>query len=512
MDTKILKHDIFTEECVFSDNAEVAIDTDFTLPDYYGEIKKILKCRAMPRIASKGVNGEEFSVDGAVEINLIYTDEQNNICSYTYLVPFNKSFDLKEDCSEASYTVTTKTVYMNCRALSVRKVDIHGAISVDVNINKICHDEVISDADGGGIEVLCDIAPATVPIGIGEKNLFIEEEFSLGDGQPDISCILRYDATPRVEECKIIGNKTMVKGKIRLLALYIAKGSMRPEQIEKIIPFSQLIDVEGINDDCECDCKAEIAFCELKARSLSEDENRNLLFTAKLNVCTNVFCNNDLPIIRDAYSTSNVLSAQSKTVSFKKIEEKIFETFYAKKALEFSDGAIGTVVDFWCETSTNACKIENKTLIVPGTVTVCGIICDTEGTYNYYERPVDFEYKYNLTCNAENPSCDFSISVVNTSYTITSATCIEIKLELCVSAVVYGHRDINLITDIMIDEGSSNHTENDSGVVVYFPETNESIWEIAKRYNSVVGEIKELNLITEDTVNATKGLIIPIKQ
>ena len=78
--------------------------------------------------------------------------------------------------------------------------------------------------------------------------------------------------------------------------------------------------------------------------------------------------------------------------------------------------------------------------------------------------------------------------------------------------MVYGHRDINLITDIIIDEGSSNHTENDSGVVVYFPETNESIWEIAKRYNSVVGEIKELNLITEDTVNASKGLIIPIKQ
>lgn len=512
MDAKILKHDIFTEESVFKDSAEVSVDTDFTLPDYYGEIKKILKCKAVPRIASKGINGEEFVIDGATEINFIYIDEENNICSYTYLIPFNKSFALKNDCSDASFSITAKTSYMNSRALSVRKVDIHGAISVEVNIHKIQKDTVVCDADGGGIETLCTTVPATVPIGVGEKNLFVEEDFSLGDGQSDIGCILRYDATPRVDECKIIGNKAMVKGKIRLLALYIAKDLAKTEQLEKIIPFSQLIEIENINDDCECDCKAEIAFCELKSRSFGEDENRNLLFTAKLNVAVNVFCNNDLSVIKDAYSVANTLSTQNKNICFKRIEEKIQETFYAKKSLEFSDGEVGSVVDFWCEVNTNSCKIEDKTLSVLGTVSVCGIICDLEGTYNYYERPVDFEYKYNLTCDAAKPSCNFSISIVNTSYTITSATSIEVKLELLVSAVIYGHREMNLITDIIIEDKILARETEDSGVVVYFPEIKESIWDIAKRYNSQVCEIKELNLLTEDEVTAAKGLIIPVKQ
>ena len=323
MDAKILKHDIFTEECILSESAEVAVDTDFTLPDYFGEIKKILKCKAVPRIASKALNSDEVVIDGAVEISFIYVDNDNNICSYTYLIPFNKTFPIKCECAKPTFSVSAKTSYMNCRALSVRKVDIHGAINLEVKAFEIIKDAVVCDADGGGIEVLRDTVPATVPIGIGEKNLFIEEDFSLGEGQADIGVVLRYEATPRVEECKIIGNKAKVMGKIRVLALYLARNGTKTEQVEKIIPFSQLVEIENINDDCECECKVEIAFCELKSRVFGDEENRNLLFTAKLTLTINAFCNNDLTVIKDAYSTQNPLLTTAKNICFKRIEEKI---------------------------------------------------------------------------------------------------------------------------------------------------------------------------------------------
>ncbi len=512
MDAKILKHDIFTEECIFSETAEVSVDTDFTLPDYYGEIKKILKCKAVPRIASKAINSDELIIDGATEINFIYIDGDNKICSYTYLIPFNKVLELKNESQGANILVSAKTSYMNCRALSVRKVDVHGAICLETKVLKIGKEEVVCDADGGGVEVLRETIPATVPIGVGEKNLFIEEDFALGEGQEDIGVILRYDATPRVEECKIIGNKAKVLGKIRIMALYLATNGTKTEQIEKIIPFSQILDIDNVNEDCECDCKVEIAFCELKQRSMGEEENRSLLFTAKLNVTINAFCNNDLPVIKDAYSVSCNLLPQSKTIHFKKIEEKITETFYAKKTLEFSDGEIGSIVDIWCDVNANSYKIENKTLTLLGTVTVSGIIRDIEGTYNYYERPVDFEYKYTLTSNLSNPSANLSVSIANTAYTITSATSVEVKLELVVSAAIYEHKDITLITDICLEEKTGDNSSEQSGVVIYFPEAKESLWEIAKKYNSGVAEIKELNLLTEDEITTIKGILIPVKQ
>ena len=63
---------------------------------------------------------------------------------------------------------------------------------------------------------------------------------------------------------------------------------------------------------------------------------------------------------------------------------------------------------------------------------------------------------------------------------------------------------------IMGEKNSAKDTEN-SGIVVYFPEIGESVWEIAKRYNSQVCEIKELNLLAENEITVQKGLIIPVK-
>ena len=53
MEQKVLKTNVYVNETIFSDNSEVAIDIDFTLPDYCQDISKIFKCQSVPRISSK---------------------------------------------------------------------------------------------------------------------------------------------------------------------------------------------------------------------------------------------------------------------------------------------------------------------------------------------------------------------------------------------------------------------------------------------------------------------------
>ena len=56
MEQKSLKTKVFIKEKIYNESAELPIDVDFTMPDYYPDITKILKCRAVPRISAKGVN------------------------------------------------------------------------------------------------------------------------------------------------------------------------------------------------------------------------------------------------------------------------------------------------------------------------------------------------------------------------------------------------------------------------------------------------------------------------
>ena len=200
MEEKKLKTPVFAMETVFNDSAEIPIDIDFTLPDYCPDVAKILKCRAVSRIVSKSVGGRSVTVDGCVTITVMYADNDARLCSYEYQYPFNKIFETGIDTDGTVLRAGTRTEYINCRAVTGRKIDIHGAAGVFINLCQRKCTEVISDIDDKNIELLRGSAPATSPMGMSEKYIIIEEDIEVGQGQPAIQSVLRYDVAAAVKE------------------------------------------------------------------------------------------------------------------------------------------------------------------------------------------------------------------------------------------------------------------------------------------------------------------------
>ena len=169
MEQKILKTNVFSLNTIFSETAEQPIDIDFTLPDYYADISKILKCRAVSRISSKSINGNHISVEGCVTATVIYCGSDNRVSSYEYQYPFSKSFETGVNTEGCSLCAKTKCEYINCRAVTGRKIDIHGAAEIYVTLTRRQHTDIVSDYDDCNIEILRGSVPATIPMGCAEK-------------------------------------------------------------------------------------------------------------------------------------------------------------------------------------------------------------------------------------------------------------------------------------------------------------------------------------------------------
>ena len=182
----MIRTSIFFNDTVFNESAEQPIDVDLTLPDYCPDISKIFKCRAFAGISAKSMNGKNITIDGNACITVLYCDESGQLCSYEYQYPFSKNLEMSEECNGGNLSVKAKCEYINCRAVTGRKVDIHGAIGITVRVFKRKSTDIISDADGCGIEQRCENAPATVPMGYSEKYLMIEEDIPIG--QPFADC------------------------------------------------------------------------------------------------------------------------------------------------------------------------------------------------------------------------------------------------------------------------------------------------------------------------------------
>ncbi len=511
MNLKVLKQEMSVNNEFFNQSAEHSVELDITVPEYYPEIEKVLKCRAIPRVASCGINGQILSVEGNISILLMYVTPKKELCSYEYILPFNHTFEFDGETTGCMPVCTVREEYINCRPTDVRAVELHGAIGINVKIIKKQSTDIVTDIDGGNVVMNRGLAPATTPVGMIEKCTMIEEELELGNGQPSIRNILRYDAVVANSECKIISNKVVCKGDIKVFILYCGEQTTTPQTFRTIIPYSQIIEIAGINDECDVDVVSEVAQLEIKSRTSITGEARTFSLCGKLRFRAHACCNNDIPVIYDAFSTKYETDVASKEIMIEKIYKTVSESFICKRNVEITAGTVGTVIDLWGDAVVNSSRIDNEELCVIGSLGVYLLAYDSESNPIYIERSVDFDCKTAVMGGKPQMRSNSVVKVKNIGYTIIDNCNIEISAELELNSCIYNISKFNVVNDIVVSEKCIKKANPNSAMIIYYADKGESVWEIARKFNSSPDEISEINCIESKEVSCNKALLIPIK-
>lgn len=492
---------------LFEQNTEQAIDTDFTLPDYCPDIERVLKCRVVPHLISKNISGDTLNIDGVASASLIYCDSNGKLCGFEHEVPFKKSVTVGSAEESNCVLVSLATDYMNCRAVTQRKMDIHGVILVKIKISGTESREIITDADAEGLQLKSGTCPATSPLGFCEKSIMLEEELELGRGSAAVRSVLRSDARAVVDECKMVGQKAIIKGDVVINALYCADDGST-ELYENRIPFNQALDMNTEGENCRCEARVQVLSCLLRPRTNLSGEAKSLAAECRLNVMAFASCDNELPVLYDAFSTKNELKLTTADVTVKKLENTLSERYMCKKTLEFSENTFGSVVDLWCDCKADKVQIANGILTVNGTVAICFIACDTDGTPQYYERCVDFEYTHNTDCEEQELTATAELALVGAAYTVLSESRLEVRVELSISAGIYLSKKECVITDIEISDEPAAAKKR-APLLVYFAENGEQVWDISKRYGANCSDLMSVNDLKEETLSQSTMLLIP---
>lgn len=511
MNIKVLKTQVCANTIIGKQSVEHPIDVDFSLPDYCGEIERILKCIIIPRINTKSISGQNVMLDGHVTVRLIYCNGENKIFSFEHLVPFTKGIEMKGVDDKTKIKAQVNCSYCNCRAVTERKVDVHGAIEIKVVAKGEKKNEVVCDVESDDVQILRGNAPMLNSKGYCEKALILDEEIEIGQGQPEILSIIRSSAAPCITDMKIINGKVLIRGEMQICVLYCGNDN-RPVIMRSSVPFSQVLDIDDVNEDCKCTADIEVAFFEVKPKTTPSGQVRLLSVSAKLVVTGECFCQDDVPVILDAYSVCGDSEAKYTEVEFEKICCNYNENIICTGQNEIMGTNIGSIVDMWCEVGNVNTHFGNNNLNVSGVIKAFMLLYDTNGNAFFSEKPIDFEYVFSGDGFGDKVYTNPQIEIVNCTYTVTGENTIEIKVELKITGGIYEVGKMPMVTDIIESENKSKENKCDVAMVIYYADSGERVWDIARKYNSSVDEIISINELTSDVLPFEKALIIPLMQ
>ena len=181
----------FRAPCTVLDTvAEQLTDVDLTLPDYCPDIEKILKCTLNPKIHSKTLSGGQLQIDGECDVSVLYVGrEKKTIRCCEHSVSFSQSFPVR-DAGEGFIIITkTKPEYINCRALSPRRLVMHGAFSLYAKVITPKSAELF-EPSGDSIETLSQTIPLCDLKANCQEQFTVSEEISAAD-KPAVGAVHR---------------------------------------------------------------------------------------------------------------------------------------------------------------------------------------------------------------------------------------------------------------------------------------------------------------------------------
>lgn len=510
MDFAISKQAITMNETVYKGSVQQFVDCDITLPEYCPDILRILKCQLIPRTSSHSLNGDRLSIDGSALLRILYIDEKDGaVHSHEQICPFNKSVDVNNISDNALIELECEPDYVNCRAINQRRLDINAAIIIKINIFAMKEIQILSSASGNGIQTKTDNLESLTIKGFAQKTITVDETLELSRSDYAVAQLIRYDGSVILSDVKVITNKLLVKGDLVIKMLYTADDkSGKIESLSHTLPISQIIDVDGLDDTDKCRVNLKLSSLDLSLRSDSNGELRQADVVAKISVTALSAQNVNLQIIKEAYSVKCALETEKNATSFVSLAENINDVSLLRNSLDVASVGINDVIDVWVNTITSNSNIDGNKMRVFGTISLSLLVTDSSNQAAYLERQVEFENIYDLSDNYDNSSCDININISAIDYVVHGSEKVDIRMELKTDCVLYKICQENIIVKIE-PNNLGKELSSPYALTIYFCDKNESVWDIAKKYNTTVEAIISENELDCEIIDKPCMLMIP---
>ena len=502
MEYQLTKRQVQRAESVPDAAAEKPVDVELTLPDYCPDIERILSCSLIPEIELCDQSPDRLNVEGSALIRVLYSDSEGTARAYEYTAPFSESFPLRAECGERAATAAAKPGYLNCRAMSPRKLSLHGAFSLRAVAVEKTDIDYYDYEENDDLQVKKEALSMSCVCGMCSDSFSVQEDIPVN---AEIGSLLSHSLSARMTELKSVSGKFMLSAELRLELLYLSKDEKRePLRASYSVPVTRVIDCPGADENAVVDADLSVMSDSLRLNDDALDGSSLLGLEAKLRFTAVCYREQEIELITDAFSTERPVQLSGSAFSCETGVSSLSFKEIGKASVSVDD-KIGKVIDVRCERVNAGLSEPDGAISVTAKLNVGILYENSEGELRYVEREAVFSYRPDVgQCDAV---LRLRAEVESLSYRLTDDNSLELRADMCYRLCCCRRVSLNVINGIGADD--SAELDRDDSLVLYFAEDGDNVWDIAKRFSSRPADIIGENGLDGDSVEGGELLLIP---
>ncbi len=480
------------------------ISSDFSLPDYQPEIKRLLHVRASVAPTDKYIGTGEAEFSGTVDYTILYSGNDGEIyCTsqtgeYRFSIPMESTVDF-EIGDGIVCDVQTLPESPSGRVIAPRKLSVKCRLRSRVRLygTRVLA-ETVRGASEESIQRLHRSAECRESfVGISDPIQLSDE--ILTDASEETLRVISADAIAYVSEATSGSGCVNCRGEVVLKLLCTHEGgNATPFSQFRRIPFTGSVPTDGAEVNC--------AAC---ARGTATDvaitvEEGRILCDVSVRLEARAERNESVSFTEDAYSTEADGKCDVSTLRFPLFLRCHTGNFSLNTTLSLEEAGIrrdAVLADLNILPSVTALENENGRYVLSGKCRCYAMLC-TEDDVAMQEFELPFRY---VTEGSADTVSDYDADVVAISCRARAdGERICVDAELAVNLITHGEREMRVLTEAVFSEPIER---SGATYLICYPSREDTLWTVAKRYHRAVGDVARMNPIAEGpAANAADSL------
>ena len=485
---------------------ECPISGEYNLPEYCSDVAVVLKCFADPRIQNRQWSGEQLLLDGNVVVRVWYLGEdRHRLCTLEFALPFSCAIQGKGRGDNASAELELCTKYLNCRAVSPRRVEVRGAVSIRVESDCVASKNLAAASDSSGLHARTETVEVTIPRTSCEKILSISESLELDTSLPPVEMLLGGECHAVLQECKFLAGKAIIKGQAYIHQLYVDATEHRGvHSLTYTLPFSQIMDIPEAQEGFPYKESVQVLSDTERCSVGPDGENTMLDVSVKLLVQVQLYRREEICFLKEAYHSRFPIAVDTEDVEVCALLDSRWESTVLPMQLTVAAGRWSELLDVIVQPQAATTECRDGIGDVRGRMMICVVARDVDGEIVYDE----FVEEYGLQYNCRGNKMCVRPAVMEVHYRVVEEK-LELQVKLCVGIREYSQYSHKVISDLQAD-CNQPYPQPKVTALFYYGDSGESVWDIGRNCHASPACIMEENTLTDECLCENTIVVVPM--